>query len=149
MMTVRTREVGWNGIRLCVPQNWEAIVKEPQSILFEDDFRPQLQLRWEKTGPLKIKDIEKRGQRFWHSPFLQLNHSQLPAPFKALQSKSQTLIFFGEQSKDKGTFCHVFGGLRYCPQSETLVVFQFLNNHNSLSTKFADLLKSLRSPTTE
>jgi hypothetical protein len=143
------REIGWNGIRLNVPASWETIVKEKQSLLFEDDFRPLLQLRWEKTGPLKKRAIEKRGKLFWPSPSFQLDHTKLHYTLKEIHGGPGTVIFYGEKAEGSLADLKVTGGIRYCPQSETLVVFQFLDYQKFLLPIFAQILLSLNSQDTE
>lgn len=42
------RELSWNGIRLRYPNRWEASISAATHILFEDDFHPVLEVRWQK-----------------------------------------------------------------------------------------------------
>ncbi|MEN8199785.1 MAG: hypothetical protein ABFR63_06885 [Thermodesulfobacteriota bacterium] len=42
------REIGWNGVRFSCPGKWESIVLGDSHLLFEDDFQPVLELRWQR-----------------------------------------------------------------------------------------------------
>ncbi|AGF78420.1 hypothetical protein UWK_01863 [Desulfocapsa sulfexigens DSM 10523] len=42
-----SRTIGWNTITLKCPTQWEPIVTKPTHLLFEENFRPVLELRWQ------------------------------------------------------------------------------------------------------
>ena len=45
---MKERILAWNGIRLRVPDDYEEIVHGPYHISIESDFKPVLELRWER-----------------------------------------------------------------------------------------------------
>jgi len=47
--TIKLRQVGWNGIRLTVPGPWEAHLGGHNHLIFEEDFSPILEIRWQKV----------------------------------------------------------------------------------------------------
>ncbi|MFP7754621.1 hypothetical protein ACLG6S_08215 [Thermodesulfobacteriota bacterium B35] len=48
--TAAWQEIGWNGIRLQVPAPWHPAVILERYLLFEEDYRPVFEIRWEETG---------------------------------------------------------------------------------------------------
>ncbi|HID69734.1 MAG TPA: hypothetical protein EYP35_04555 [Desulfobacterales bacterium] len=42
------RTIGWNQITLRCPEQWDAIISGDTHLLFEDDFRPVLEVRWQR-----------------------------------------------------------------------------------------------------
>ncbi len=40
------KEIGWNGLRFKCPQAWDVIVSDDHHLLFEENFKPVLELRW-------------------------------------------------------------------------------------------------------
>ena len=43
--------IAWNGIQLQIPVDWDARVSGQRHLVFEKDFQPQLQIRWENGRP--------------------------------------------------------------------------------------------------
>lgn len=59
-----SRLIGWNGVQLHIPRNWEVRVSGPRHLVFEKDFQPQLQIRWEKPGQSKLPALQERASHF-------------------------------------------------------------------------------------
>ena len=52
------KRIGWNNTRISCPAGWEAVVSGATHLLFEKDFRPVLELRWQKGKTHTKKSIE-------------------------------------------------------------------------------------------
>ncbi len=44
---VFSHTIGWNGLHLKIPVSWDTIVRDARHLIFEQDLRPILELRWE------------------------------------------------------------------------------------------------------
>jgi hypothetical protein len=137
-MASPVKEIAWNGIELSVPFHWETIVTGRSGLLFEDDFTPLLELRWEKTGKISKKEIEKRGARFWG---------------KDAADRVPSNILFGMPGPPANfTFARGYrnssgapvGGICYCKKSSTLLVYQNLTRQKKLLDTMDDPLRSLQ-----
>lgn len=57
---VFSQTIGWNGLHLKIPVSWDTIVRDACHLIFEQDLRPVLELRWErpslKQGRLKQRE---------------------------------------------------------------------------------------------
>ncbi|SDO75948.1 hypothetical protein SAMN05660330_00999 [Desulforhopalus singaporensis] len=130
--------VGWNGIELTVPKTWEAIVSGPCHLLFEFDFAPLFELRWERVGKLSSSRFEARVRQIRHQaqkggrPLARsINKDDLAANFDFTR-------LFGD---DRGELSE---GICYCSQSTILLVFQVLTHQHRLRTMVKSVLKSLK-----
>jgi hypothetical protein len=56
-----TQEIGWNGLHLSIPSTWDTIVRDHRHLIFEQDLRPVLELRWEP--PASPRQCRKRSDR--------------------------------------------------------------------------------------
>lgn len=43
------RTIGWNGLTLSCPEKWETIVSGKRHLLFEENFEPIFELRWQRN----------------------------------------------------------------------------------------------------
>lgn len=41
------KTIGWNGLSLAIPASWDTIVRDDRHLIFEQELRPVLELRWE------------------------------------------------------------------------------------------------------
>lgn len=108
----------WNGIQLQIPADWEPRFPEKKHIVFEKDFKPQLQLRWEelsKPNPKKLK--EKLAQLSSTSKLL--NTNAIPLQWSPLKEKFGLLL----AAADAGS---ITSGLFGCSQCKTMFFFQVL-----------------------
>ena len=42
--------IAWNGLQMHIPGDWNLHVGGPRHLVFEKDFQPQIQIRWEKEN---------------------------------------------------------------------------------------------------
>lgn len=59
---VRTEKqpVAWNGLELDISARWEMRFPARQHLIFEEDFSPQLELRWQKVIKPSLKSLQKK-----------------------------------------------------------------------------------------
>ncbi len=62
--TTQWQEIGWNGIGLQVPEEWHPAVVLSSYLLFEDDYRPVFEIRWQAVqGRLSVQRILRKLER--------------------------------------------------------------------------------------
>lgn len=69
--------VGWNGVRLALPQGWDPSGISPSSLVFAQEGRPALTLRWEAMGTGRIRSGIARVRRSFPR---ELRHTLRDAP---------------------------------------------------------------------
>ena len=119
--TTKQRGIAWNGIRLEVPAHWEAIVSGPKQLVFEDDFTPVFQIRWQHLGGLDPNKWNKTSDLCWQQLAVESHPSRLPVELTQL-ADNFTHVRYYQGSQPLAT-----GGICYCKDSQTLVFFQLLN----------------------
>lgn len=134
-MLVSLKQVGWNGIDLSIPHSWETIVSGHYHLIFENDFVPHLELRWEKTGPLTEKEILNRGRRLWPD-----YHATLPSSKSHHSSHCiENNFSFSRYYTTAGNT--LAGGISFCQSCRTLLIFQFLEK-STTSRQLAETIAS-------
>ncbi|BHH84412.1 hypothetical protein [Desulforhopalus sp. 52FAK] len=136
-LTKHTIAIGWNGLRLQSPQNWEVIVSEPEHLVFEEDFEPVLQIRWKTIGPLTDKNWSKKSAEWWNNLGLTSKETALPAEMLPLNDTYTHVRYF----RGKGPM--ESGGVCYCSQCNTVVIFQLLSTTTTALTKISQTLSSI------
>lgn len=129
--------IGWNGLRLQSPSSWETIVSGHNHLIFEDDFEPILQIRWKNVGPVKESNWAKKSEEWWQLLELTSKEVSLPPALTPLKDSFSHLRYF----RGKGPM--ESGGICYCRQCHTLIVFQLLSTTGNVLEKTAHLLSSL------
>ncbi len=135
-----TRLIGWNGVRITIPACWETRVKEPRHLIFEDEFQPMLQLRWDtiRSSP---KDVQRIAAAFTERAETVILADALPPEWRRLEKKFQILACSGNR---EGT---PTGGLFRCPQCHALFQFQVfpdhIPGHVAVTTSASDCLTTL------
>lgn len=78
------KSIGWNGISLSCPAEWETIVSGDTHLLFEKDFQPVFELRWEKRKKHTNKSINASLNKIAEETGLLVQDS-LPPQWKKLR----------------------------------------------------------------
>lgn len=114
-----SQPIRWNGISINVPVSWEAIVSGNTHLLFEDNFHPVLELRWERfvslTGSKWRKVLNK-----WHR---QLPPGALTKKQPLQLHKPSTRFDHTAYFEDAKT--GQYGGIACDKKAGTVVLFQF------------------------
>jgi len=130
-------EIGWNGLRLTSPRDWEVIVSNPEHLLFEEDFEPVLQIRWKNIGVLTEKSWSKKSREWWDNLDLTSREAALPLELQALNDIFTHVRYF----RGKGPM--ESGGVCYCSHCNTVIIFQQLSGTSSRLTKLSQTLTSI------
>lgn len=130
------KEIGWNGLVFQCPQNWDAIVSGERHLLFEDNFTPVLELRWqEKNRNTKsatkaiLQNLKKDNGLF--------PHKSIPESWQALANRFSIHPLL---KKKEDSPC---AALLTCKECGTTLLFYFFEtlpaHHPALSTLFTTL----------
>lgn len=127
--------IAWNGLQLNIPGSWDLRIGGHRSLIFEKDFHPQLQLRWEKavrstaiaTPDTLTAFVDRLGKVM----------AEPPAPWSQLQ---QTFSHVTCYQRANGT---VGGGACICPHCSTVITFQLLADDPAAVNLAVDCFKSL------
>lgn len=112
------RLIGWNGLQLHIPHNWEVRVSGLCHLIFEKDFQPQLQIRWEKPVQSTLRALHERASHFASRMGSILDENDLPPAWKQLKD------IFLLATCYKGARGMLEGGIFLCIDGRTLVLFQ-------------------------
>jgi len=134
------RLISWNGIQLRIPATWDERVTGKHHLVFEKDFQPQLQIRWEKSGYLRPETlVKKRGQ------FIGWEGSVIPEDLLP-RSLRQLKVQFSGLSCYQGESGRIEGGMFFCRESGTLILFQLLAMGPEFLVEAADCLATISYP---
>lgn len=129
--------IGWNGLRLTVPNQWETIVSGHKHLIFEDDFKPVFQLRWKNIGALSPAQWHEKSDLWWQQLGVTSGAVKLPTALEPLLGKFTNIRYFsGKQPGANGGIC-------YCGHCQTLLIFQHLGAENSIRQKTAKVLSTV------
>lgn len=131
-----TKMIGWNGVRIVIPARWETLVNAPCHLVFEDEFLPILQLRWD-TIRKSPKDLLQITAAFAERAETIIPAGELTPEWRLLEARFQILACSGDK---EGT---PTGGLFCCPHCHTLFQFQVFPNHTPVATLVSDCLATL------
>jgi len=137
------RLIGWNGVQLHIPRDWEVRVSGPRHLIFEKDFQPQLQIRWEKPAQSKSKALQQRATHFASRMGRIIEENKFPPAWRHLKD------FFRLVTCYEGTSGMLEGGIFLCTDDHTLVLFQlFPPDPSSASGPGRALLAEIRTSLT-
>lgn len=129
--------VGWNGIRIQAPAQWETIVADNHHLIFEEDFDPVFQIRWKNIGRLHPAKWKEKCDQWWQQLGVISKAIPLPQELTHLTDKfTHTRYYRGKQPMESGGLC-------YCSHCQTLFFFQQLDGKSSMWKKTAEVLSTL------
>lgn len=126
------RLIGWNGVQLHIPHNWEVRVSGQRHLIFEKDFQPQLQVRWEKPAQSKSKALQQRATHFASRMGRIIEENKLPPAWRQLKDFFRLLTCY------EGTSGMLEGGIFLCTDGRTLVLFQLFLPDPAARTAVSD-----------
>jgi hypothetical protein len=118
----RYRLVGWNGLRMTVPTTWETRVDGHRRLLFEKEFQPLLQLRWEQAGKYGPKKLSLRLKDLFPPPDQPIAEKELGSCWQQLGRQVSGLSCYG-RSGDK-----IRGGFWVCDHCGRVILFHCLED---------------------
>ena len=131
------RIIGWNGIRVRVPPQWETIVSNHNHLIFEDNFKPVFQIRWKKIGTLNPLKWKGKSDLWWQQLGVASSETKFPALLSKLTDKFTHTRYYN------GKLPMTSGGICYCSHCQTVFFFQQLGAERKIWQKTAEVLSTL------
>ena len=133
---IKLRQVGWNGIRLTVPGTWEVHLGGDNHLIFEEDFAPVLEIRWQKVRKRRgnqslsiLKRIKKTVTA--------LHELTLPSEWSFLKDRYDVTCYGESDHLPFNT------GVCICKQCQSLLLFQLSNRKKRTEPPLIKCMKSL------
>jgi hypothetical protein len=128
--------VGWNTLTLSCPARWETIITGTTHLLFEENFQPVLELRWEKEKKQSKHSIEATLHKIAEETGLPVQES-LPPHWKKLKERYAIKLLADNATKE----CKA--AILICKECGTTLLLYFFHD---LATKHHwDLINVLSS----
>ncbi len=137
------QEIGWNGIRLNVPANWEISRIGLRYLYFENTSGPALEIKW---GPVRGRFSHKKQLRRLttlqqRSPGKAFQQCPMPAAWKGAVAGGFTAECFSWESRR----LEGVGLVLYCPECRNATLIQFFRKSGTgMDKRFRDILSSFR-----
>jgi hypothetical protein len=131
------RLIAWNGVQLYIPADWEARVSGHRHLVFEKDFQPQLQIRWEKPAQQSSDYLQKRSLHFAEQMGSIISDKEVPPQFQQVKD------IFGRVTCYRNASGMLEGGILVCTDHHTLVLFQIFSPEPKLLVEVTDCLSKL------
>jgi hypothetical protein len=136
----KNRHIAWNGVFLDIPCAWDARVSGQRQLIFEKDFEPQLQIRWERVEKESPRALRGRLQQFASQMGLLVEEDDFPLELQAIKDTFDLAVCF---QKERGK---IAGGIFLCPDGHTLLLFQLLAHDPTLVKEVNSCLTTLSCP---
>ena len=131
------RLVGWNGLQLQIPADWDARVAGQRHLVFEKDFQPQLQIKWEHSVQQHPGYLQKKVSQIAGNGGTTIPEEELPGQFQQFSDNFAPVTCYRQGSET------VKGGIFLCHDCYTLVLFQLLSDAPTLVHEAGDCLTSI------
>ena len=115
-----TRIIAWNGVLLNIPKVWEARVSGQHHLVFEKDFHPLLQIRWEKSVQHPSRNLQKRVRHWAAELGAVIAEDHLPLDLQPMGAN------FGRVTCYRKKNGMMQGGICLCAECHRLILFQIL-----------------------
>jgi len=93
------QHIGWNSIRISCPAEWEIIISGATHLLFEKDFQPLFELRWQEEKRHGKKSIDATLRKIAEETGLLVLDS-LPPHWKKLQETYALKLLADNETRD-------------------------------------------------
>lgn len=130
--------IAWNGLRIEIPTDWDARISGHRQLVFEKDFQPQLQIRWEMTKQRTISKYEEITEQFAEQLGAKVIADVAPGTFAKLKKSFGSTYFFQTANK------LITGGTFLDPAEQALFFFQLFNSEPVLWQESDNCLASLQ-----
>lgn len=127
------RTIGWNGLTLSCPEKWETIVSGKRHLLFEEDFAPIFELRWQNNNKSSADSILRNLQK--QTGLRRQEHISTNWP--QLDKLYEIIPLTAEQSNEQR------GALLTCRQCRTSFLLYFFHAHSMQHPELQQVLSSL------
>ncbi len=113
---VKTRIIAWNGSKIQVPESWEVRISGHSHLIFEHDFEPLIEIRWEK-GNNPTKQYQAVLQKFFKDSSAERCRKKLTEHWQQLDLQYEWTAYSQGGSKT------LDGGICRCRSCNSLVFF--------------------------
>jgi hypothetical protein len=134
---LNSRLVAWNGVRLSPPVTWEPRVAGIRHLVFEEEFQPLLQIRWQREAKATADTLHRIARDIAGPTGSVLSAKEAPALWHPLGEKFQLLVSAG------GGENGVTGGVCFCRKCRTLLQFQVFSGTNRSRQEVGQCLATL------
>ncbi len=133
------QDISWNGISFQVPATWQPVVILNNYLLFEDQYRPILELKWQQIkGSFSVERILKQ-LRSSGSKKDSIKARSVPQEWQQLLKPFNCYTFEWQGEKNYGT-----GLLRHCPDCNLTTLLQFYMDDPQHEPVCRHILQTLR-----
>lgn len=133
------QEISWNGISFQVPASWQPVVILTDYLLFEDQYRPILELKWQQIkGSFSVERILKQLRRSG-SKKDSIKDRSVPQQWQQVLKPFNCYTFEWQGEKNYGT-----GLLRHCPVCNLTILLQFYMDDPQHEPVCLHILQTLR-----
>jgi len=134
------REIAWNGIAFAAPFEWDPAQVGMRHLLFEDDGRPVLELKWEKTRhhPSLSRQLQRLAAAPKEDGLDIFTEAPLPPKWQAALQGFEALGFTW-----KSRMAHGRGAALFCPACGHILFTRFFSPESE-SEAPVQLFASLR-----
>lgn len=133
----RWQTIAWNGLSLSCPARWEVIVSGKRHLLFEENFTPIFELRWENNDSLSNRNAADSIVQHLEKEYSLHRPPSLSSPWHQLKQTYQVILLAaGEDEETKGA-------LLTCRHSGTILLFYFFPSQTISPPELSKLLSSL------
>jgi hypothetical protein len=129
------RAIGWNGLTLSCPKKWEAIVSGKRHLLFEEDFTPIFELRWQNNDSNK-KSSDSILRRLQKETNL-YRQGEISTAWRQLEKVYEIIPLAAEESNEQK------GALLTCRHCGTSLLLYFFHAHAMQNPDLQQVISSL------
>jgi len=134
--TNATRQIGWNGIRLTTHRSWETHIGGQNHLIFEKDFAPLLEIRWQKAKKRnnpKSKAILKRIKKADSA----LHQKKLPVEWSFIKDNYHVTCYGRLHGLPFDT------GVFVCKHCQTILLLKLSNQSENSAQLLKNCLKTI------
>jgi len=135
--SIDLRHIAWNGIHIDIPSVWDARVLGQRHLIFEKDFQPQLQIRWEKSARRHARAFEKGATRYSAQMGSLVPQDRFPEALHQVRTNFDRILCYQNETG------MVTGGICQCAACHALLLFQLLTDDVAVLTETAASLSTV------
>jgi hypothetical protein len=133
------QDISWNGVRFQVPVNWQPVVILNNYLLFEDQYKPAIELKWQQIqGSFSVERILKQ-LRSSGSKKDSITARPVPQQWQQPLQPFNCYSFQWQGEKNSGT-----GLLHHCPDCNLTILLQFYMARPEYNPVCLHILETLR-----
>ena len=133
------QDISWNGVYFQVPDIWEPVAVFTNYLLFEENYQPVLELKWQQIrGSFSVERILKQLRRSG-SKKDSIEPQPVPLQWQQILQPFNCYCFTWQGETNSG-----FGLLRHCPTCNLTILLQFYTDSPQKDPACLHFLQTLR-----